>query len=88
MFYPVSDLLNPVTFQAPPSVPKDGALPKIVLLSTDQVRCLRAVVAHSKTGHNLRRTADLSSDHSRTPASIPDFHVLSNMSSGLRNVYT
>jgi len=38
MFYPVSDLLNPVAFQAPPAVPNDGALPEIVLLSTTEVR--------------------------------------------------
>ena len=38
MFYPVSDLLNPVAFQAPPAVPNDGALPEIVLLSTNEVR--------------------------------------------------
>ena len=38
MFYPVSELLNPVAFEAPPSVPDDGVLPYIVLISTTEVR--------------------------------------------------
>ena len=70
MFYPVSDLLNPVTFLAPPSVPKDGALPKIVLLGATEVRqCMRTQCAHQAAELCFEACSCVSGEHLCTSAS-------------------